>query len=156
MRARKPHVKVLGLTATADHKTEQDISAQLAPERASHLAVQRRSMDRPNIALSTYACQGMAHKLAALEQLVQALPEPGLIYCATRDHTEIVSDYLTHRGLDVPAYHAGKTPDQKRALQSSFLAGHHAAISARGQTNTCAAVSIQSQAHDQSTAEIIE
>ncbi|MEO1714785.1 MAG: hypothetical protein AAFU60_15755, partial [Bacteroidota bacterium] len=52
-----------------------------------------------------------------------ALPSPGLIYCATRDHTQIVADFLQEQGLDVPAYHAGRTPERKKELQTSFLQG---------------------------------
>ena len=130
VRQRHPQVYVLGLTATADERCARDICKQLAPQDADALAIMRRSMDRPNLALMTCTREGMAQKLATLAQLIPTLPSPGLIYCATRENTQIVSDYLIEQGLDVPAYHAGLEPDTKRALQGSFLRGEHAAISA--------------------------
>ncbi len=130
MRERRPEALVLGLTATADERAERDIAAQLAPDADSALAVMRRSMDRPNLALFRAKADGMAQKLATLEQLIPSLESPGLIYCATRDNTEIVAEYLRERGLNVVAYHAGKDPERKRELQDAFLAGKYAAISA--------------------------
>lgn len=130
LREMHPEVRVLGLTATADARTEADISAQLAPAGEEALLVHRRSMDRPNISLWGMEANGMEHKLAILKELLPTLEGPGLIYCATRDNTEIVSDYLTDAGLNVPAYHAGKSPERKQQLQSAFIAGDFPAISA--------------------------
>lgn len=118
-------VRVLGLTATADARTEADISAQLAP-----IAVQRHSMDRPNLALSVRAAVGWGDKLALLDTLVGSWPPVGLLYCATRENTEIVAEYLASRGHRVAAYHAGLAPDDKRALQEAFLRGDYTAIAA--------------------------
>ncbi len=128
LRQKHPEVKVLGLTATADRRAEHDISAQLAPTPDHPLIVHRRSMERENLSLYGLHTPDMAHKLATLKKLIPMLPQPGLIYCATRDNTELVSDFLTEEGLDVPAYHAGKTPEQKEALQRSFLLGDYPAI----------------------------
>ena len=130
LRERHPDVRVLGLTATADARTEGDISAQLAPRGVDALPVHRRSMDRSNISLWRTQAKGMAHKLAILKRLLPSLDGPGLIYCATRDHTEIVAEYLTHAGLNVSAYHAGKDPELKRELQRAFIAGDFEAIAA--------------------------
>ena len=117
--------RVLALTATADARTEADICDQLAP-----LAVRRRSMDRPELSLATRRVTGQAEKLALLDTLLTQGPTPMLLYCATRDHTEEVAGYLASRGHDVVAYHAGLPPDRKRALQTAFLDGRHAAIAA--------------------------
>ena len=130
LRAKSPHIYVLGLTATADQRCEQDISAQLAPASDEPLIVHRRTMDRPNIVLHDLSATSQAHKLAMLHQILPTLGDQGLIYCATRDHTEIVSDYLTFKGLPVPAYHAGRDPELKRELQDAFLQGEFPAISA--------------------------
>ena len=121
----KGAVRVLALTATADARAEADIRRQLEP-----LDVQRQSMDRPNLALSVQAVRGFGEKLALLDHLVRDAPPCGLIYCATRENTEIVAEYLAHRGHEVVAYHAGMPPEHKRALQSDFLAGRFTAIAA--------------------------
>lgn len=121
----KGDVRVLGLTATADARTEADIRRQLAP-----VEVRRHTMDRPNLALYAQPVRGMGAKLELLDRLVGTWPACGLLYCATRDHTELVAEYLQSRGHSVEAYHAGLDPDRKRALQTRFLEGGFTAISA--------------------------
>ncbi len=118
-------VRVLALTATADKRTQNDIETQLAP-----IEVQRRTMDRPNLALSASAVNGMGEKLEVLETLLAEESGCGLLYCATRENTEIVAEYLSGRGRRVAAYHAGMAPDRKRQLQQGFLAGRYEAIAA--------------------------
>jgi len=125
LREKGDGVRVLGLTATADGRAEEDIRRQLAP-----IEVHRRDMDRPNISLATRSVQGFAEKLEILDQLVGSAEPCGLLYCATRENTEIVAEYLAHRGHNVAAYHAGFAPEDKRRLQTDFLAGKYTAIAA--------------------------
>jgi ATP-dependent DNA helicase RecQ len=87
-------------------------------------------MDRPNLHLAVVQVGGLAHKLAYLTEVLPRLPAPGLLYCATREHTELVAGFLRGRGLDVAAYHAGMEPEDKRRLQGEFLAGRYRAIAA--------------------------
>lgn len=132
--AERPHARVLALTATADARTEADIRAQLEAIGDRAIAVQRRSMDRPNLSLAVHPVRSFEDKLAWLARALPGLPAPGLIYCATRDNTAAVAEYLDAqlgpRGLRVSAYHAGLPPDRKRALQERFLAGDFTAIAA--------------------------
>ena len=133
LRVRRPDARVLGLTATADRRAEADIARQLVPGDRP-LPVHRRTMDRPNLALEVVPCETYATKLAWLSDAVARLPRPGLIYCATRQNTEIVATWLaqsaSQAGYEVAAYHAGMDPDAKRRLQADFLAGRFAAIAA--------------------------
>lgn len=126
----RPNLAVLALTATADARCEADIAAQLRGRDEAPLTVHRRSMDRPNIALSVRSVETFGAKLAWLLETLPQLEGPGLLYCATRDNTEVVAEYLSAHGLNVAAYHAGMDPDRKRRLQTSFLAGDFLAISA--------------------------
>lgn len=121
---------VLGLTATANKRTEKDIAKQLAPADDRPLSVVRKSMERPELALKTIATDSMQDKLVKLTQVVKRLEKPGLIYCATREHTEIVASYLKQAGFDVPAYHAGIAEYKKRKLQNEFLEDEYPAIAA--------------------------
>ena len=130
LRRRHETIRVLGLTATADARCERDISAQLAPSREHPITVHRRTMDRPNLSLWRMPLRTIEQKLAALARLIPTLQGPGLIYCATRDNTEIVSDWLVEQGFDVPAYHAGRAPEKKLELQQAFIRGDYPAISA--------------------------
>jgi ATP-dependent DNA helicase RecQ len=67
-------------------------------------------------------------KLSFLARQLPKWEGSGILYCATRENTEIVRDYLREQGLDVVSYHAGYESDRKRALQEAFLAGHRKAI----------------------------
>jgi len=130
LQERHPQLRVLGLTATADERVEADIRDQLQGPGGTPLQVHRSGMDRPNISLAVVGLAGMARKLAYLAQIVPRLPAPGLLYCATREHTELVAEYLRARGLSAAAYHAGLEPEHKRELQADFLAGRYPAIAA--------------------------
>ena len=88
---------------TADARVEADIRHQLEGHGAPPLTVHRSSMDRPNLALAVVAQPGMAHKLAYLAQLVPRLPRPGLLYCATRERSELVAEYLQLHDVDAAA-----------------------------------------------------
>ena len=127
---RRDRLRVLGLTATADRRTEEDIAAQLAPEPDRPLKVLRAEMDRPNLSLATVMVSGAAEKLAWLDSYLSGVDGTGILYCATRDNTDVVASYLAGRGHDVVAYHAGLPPADKLRLQSAFTAGEHRAIAA--------------------------
>ncbi len=124
----KQPLRVLGLTATANEETEADIRAQLESSSTVKLHVIRSSMDRPNIALAVVPLRGMAEKLLYLDSLLPRMPGCGLIYCATRENTETVAEYLSSHGIRAAAYHAGFEPERKRVLQAQFISGEHQVI----------------------------
>jgi ATP-dependent DNA helicase RecQ len=126
--ARRPDLRVLALTATANERTEADIVSLLGTE-AGALLVHRQGMDRPNLELEVHEVHGLPDKLARLTSVVSRELErlraagvagSGILYCATRDQTEIAAGFLQGRGVEVVAYHAGLDPDRKRELQRSF------------------------------------
>lgn len=115
-----PNLKILGLTATAADAAEKDILRQLfSPERPG--SVLRESMDRPNLSLSVHPMRGSASKLLLTEQIVNNEKGVGLIYCATRENTEMVARYLQKKGINAIAYHAGIDAEEKRRLQQAFI-----------------------------------
>lgn len=118
-------VRVLALTATADARTAGDIVHQLAP-----IETHRRSMDRPNISLHVQQVASFAEKLRLLDAFLHTEPGCCLLYCATRENTEIVAEYLARQGHSIAAYHAGLPPHRKKALQTEFLEGRFRAIAA--------------------------
>jgi ATP-dependent DNA helicase RecQ len=126
--ARRPDLRVLALTATANERTEADIVSLLGTD-AGALAVHRQGMDRPNLALEVHGVRSLPSKLARLSVVVSrelerlrsaGLSGSGILYCATRDQTEIAAGFLQECGVDVVAYHAGLEPDRKRELQRAF------------------------------------
>jgi ATP-dependent DNA helicase RecQ len=122
-------IKVLGLTATANNKTEDDIKLQLSSINKK-VQVHRESMNRPNIRLSVFQTEGLAEKLLMLEELVKRVEGDGLVYCATRDNTELVAEYLREKRVNAIAYHAGFGADEKRKLQQEFTNGKYKVIAA--------------------------
>ncbi len=127
---RHAELRVLGLTATADARTEADIARQLAAADGPPLRVLRATMDRPNIALQLRPVRGAGHKLAELLAVIEAQDGGGIVYCATRDRSELAAEYLQECGVSAVAYHAGLAPELKRELQEQFIAGAHQAICA--------------------------
>jgi ATP-dependent DNA helicase RecQ len=127
---RRPNVRVLGLTATADARTEADIARQLVGAGEEPLRVLRSPMDRPNIALAVARVADFGEKLALLADLLPRWEGSGILYCATRENTELTADYLKQQGLGVVSYHAGYEPSRKRWLQESFIRGDFKAIAA--------------------------
>lgn len=127
--AKNPSLKILGLTATANAVTQEDICQQLSAKGRS-LEVMRESMNRPNISLSVRREGTLAGKLSACDALVGQLPGCGLIYCATRENSELVADYLHNKGICAAAYHAGFEPDRKRQLQDEFFHDRYKVIAA--------------------------
>ncbi len=120
-------LKVLGITATANQKTEHDIAAQLSTTDKP-LQIHRHSMNRANIQLTVLDTFGLKEKLLAVRSLLKKLNGAGLIYCATRDNTELVAEYLQTQGIAVAAYHAGFNSNAKIALQNDFIANRYQAI----------------------------
>lgn len=124
-----PEIKLLALTATANTQTEVDIQKQFVVNQHP-MIVHRESMNRPNIRLSVIQSRGTASKLATLTQLLPLLKGCGLIYCATRENTEIVAEYLTGQGIKAAAYHAGIETSQKLSIQNDFIQDEYKVIAA--------------------------
>ncbi|HEX2549798.1 MAG TPA: RecQ family ATP-dependent DNA helicase [Gammaproteobacteria bacterium] len=122
-------IKLLALTATANKKTEEDIKNQFKIQRKT-LTVQRESMQRKNIRLTVIQTQGVEYKLATLTHLFQFLKGCGLIYCATRENTERVAEFLNDQGIKAAAYHAGIPIQHKLSIQNDFLADRYPVIAA--------------------------
>lgn len=124
-----PQIKILGLTATANERVEEDIKKQLTLCN-QEVVVLRDTLNRPNIKLSVIKARGVEAKLAACEELVKRMNGCGLIYCATRENTSLVADFLKIRGLSAEAYHAGMRSEDKLQLQRDFIADKYKALCA--------------------------
>lgn len=112
-----PRVPVLAVTATAPLRVQQDIQKQMGGE----LRVIRGMLHRPNLELRVQPVSGEHEKRLWVLHLLQNFPGTGLIYCATRSNTEMISEFLAQAGIDAPYYHAGLDEERRRSLEKAFM-----------------------------------
>ncbi len=115
---------VMAATATATPKVAEEIAERLGLR--DWVAV-RSGFDRPNLSFDVVGLEGkgaVARKRAALlHVLAQPGAQPAIVYCGTRKHTEEVTELLRGRSVRAVSYHAGMTPDARRASQEAFMGG---------------------------------
>ena len=115
---------VMAATATATPKVAEEIAERLGLR--DWVAV-RSGFDRPNLSFDVVGLEGkgaVARKRAALlHALAQPGARPAIVYCGTRKHTEEVTELLGGRGMRTVSYHAGMTPNARRASQEAFMGG---------------------------------
>jgi ATP-dependent DNA helicase RecQ len=116
---------VMAATATATPKVAEEIAMRLGLR--DPVAV-RSGFDRPNLSFDVVGLEGkgaVARKRATLlHALAPGEARPAIVYCGTRKHTAEVTALLVERGLRAVGYHAGMTPDARRASQEAFMDGH--------------------------------
>ena len=117
LRKHFPDVPMIGLTATADPQTRQDVLQRLGLVQAQCFI---SGFDRPNI------CYQIELKQQPKQQLLRFIKErhsedSGIVYCLSRKKTEDIAAWLTAQGFTALPYHAGM-PYETRALhQQRFL-----------------------------------
>ncbi|MBC8496629.1 MAG: RecQ family ATP-dependent DNA helicase [Chloroflexi bacterium] len=115
LRGRLPEVVTLAVTATATRRVRQDIKTSLVIADANEFI---SSFDRQNLVLS------VDDKIAAVVQardFLDAHPgQAGIIYCATRDQVDVLTDQLAALGYPVLPYHAGMDDEARRQNQRRF------------------------------------
>ncbi len=112
-----PDVPRIALTATATAETRREIVSKLGLGQARMFV---SSFDRPNIRYR------IDEKLSPRQQLLEFIDrehrgDSGIVYVLSRKSTEQVANYLTDRGIDAVAYHAGLSADVRRHTQDRFL-----------------------------------
>lgn len=106
---------VLATTATANDRVMNDLAKTLGPR----LKVKRGPLARPSLALQTIRMPAATDRLAWLAETVPNLRGSGIIYTLTVRDSELVTDWLRQRGLDVRVYHA-RSPDRE-GLEEALL-----------------------------------
>ncbi|WP_093669655.1 RecQ family ATP-dependent DNA helicase [Sporolactobacillus nakayamae] len=113
------HPPCLAVTATADERVREDIVRSL---ELHHVSQTLMSVDRANIALVVQRVATNDEKVDHLCHLLENTRLPGIIYCASRDWTERLADYVRRKlGLRVAYYHGGMDPVDRRKIQNQFL-----------------------------------
>ena len=122
--ARPPRPAVMAATATATPRVAEEIAARLGLR--DWLGV-RSGFDRPNLTFDVVGLEGkgaVARKRAALlYALAREDARPAIVYCGTRKHTSEVTELLAEHGFGAVCYHAGMSPDARRASQEAFMSG---------------------------------
>ena len=121
------HPPVLALTATAPPPVRQEIIDRLALDDPAVVAT---GFDRPNITLEVDRYVNRADKERAVLDRVPDLPQPGLLYTATRKDAEFYAEELSDRGLRTAAYHAGMKRSEREAVHEQFLDGRFDVVAA--------------------------
>jgi len=117
LKTRFPGVPRIALTATADHRTRDEIVTQLSLQDAECYV---SSFDRPNIRYHIEPESG--GREALLRFIERAHPgDSGIVYCLSRRKVEATADWLNARRRSALPYHAGLSDDVRRSNQERFL-----------------------------------
>jgi ATP-dependent DNA helicase RecQ len=112
------HPRVVALTATASPPVRQEIVERLEM-REPRIVV--HGFDRPNIRLAVDGFSDEKDKREALIERVVDAPKPGIVYAATRKHTEELAAALGEQGVNAVAYHAGMGAGDRTRVQETFM-----------------------------------
>ncbi len=108
---------VLGLTATANHRVEQDIKKQMG----SNVNVYRGTMERPNLRLQVIPVMHDIEKLAFILEYIQKSSGTGVVYTGTRDNAELVCRFLQSQKISAEFYHGDLETEQRHAVQNRWM-----------------------------------
>jgi ATP-dependent DNA helicase RecQ len=116
---------VMAATATATPRVAGEIAARLGLHEWLSI---RSGFDRPSLAFDVVSVEGkgaVARKRAALLHVLEdPTARPAIVYCGTRKDTDEVAALIAERaGIETVRYHAGMTPDARRASQAAFMEG---------------------------------
>ncbi|WP_374442342.1 DNA helicase RecQ [Stella sp.] len=117
VRAALDGVQTIALTATADAATRADIVERLF-DGDPEIFVQ--GFDRPNLFLAMSPKGSARNQIAAF--VGQRAGQNGIVYCASRQKTEDLAEYLRGQGHRALAYHAGMDKEARDRVQDVFQA----------------------------------
>ena len=115
LRNRLPQAVTLAITATATKRVREDIKQSLQIPDANEFV---SSFNRENLLLS------VVDKINGLTQTCEFLndhkKQSGIIYCATRNQVDELTEYLVSLGYPILPYHAGMEDETRRENQYRF------------------------------------
>jgi ATP-dependent DNA helicase RecQ len=109
---------MIALTATATEKVQEDIVQQL---RVNEPQIFLTSFNRPNLTYSVLPKRDAFQSTVSL--LREHAGQSAIIYCFSRNETEVLSEKLRADGFKSLAYHAGMSADERSAVQDKFIGG---------------------------------
>jgi len=117
----------LALTATATPAVRAEILDNLG---LSNPLVHVGGFDRPNLGWAVERSRDDSTRRARLKAVLRSRPGPALVYAPTRRLAELAGRSLSRMGWPVGVYHAGRTPEERAAVQESFMEGRLRVVSA--------------------------
>lgn len=115
---------ILALTATATGKIIDDIKVQLG----NNLKIIKGSLNRVNLQLHSIPCKNTDEKLYWILRIIQNLEGSGLVYCARKADTVMISDWLNYNGVKSCFYHGGLEKEQRQIIEQEFFENKYKAI----------------------------
>lgn len=115
---------VLALTATANHRVEQDIMQQIG-ETALLI---RGSMQRSNLHVSVTHMQGDKEKLSYLAENIPVWLGSGIVYTATKESTEKVATFLKQQGIEAEYYHASRSNSVRQEIEQGLMKNRYKVV----------------------------
>lgn len=107
------------LTATATEHVREDILGTL---QLREPAVVISGFARDNLDFGITHCESRKAKFERILKVV-ARWKTGIIYCSTRKNVMLVFEELSSQHLNVVAYHAGMTDEEREFSQNAFVSG---------------------------------
>lgn len=121
-----PSVPILTLTATASTKVREDINKILKLVNPQLII---GDFDRPNLLIGIQSKIGNSmSSIASL--LAKYKNEYVIIYCNSRNNTDLLAENITNIGVKCSAYHAGMSDINRANVQQSFIDGDIKCITA--------------------------
>jgi ATP-dependent DNA helicase RecQ len=113
---RFPDVPRMALTATADAATRREILEKLDLSRATQFV---SSFDRPNICYRVRLKENGKRQLH--DFIAKGHPgETGIVYCRSRKRVDDIAAWLSQRGVNAVAYHAGLSSEERNHRLQRF------------------------------------
>ena len=116
LRQNFPNIPIIALTATATEDVRKDIIKQLSLQDHKMFI---SSFNRPNL---SYEVAPKKDSFASILDLIRGYKNASvIIYCFSRNDTQIMVDKLNAHGLNAVAYHAGLSAKIRKENQEKFI-----------------------------------
>jgi len=117
----------IALTATATREVRNDIAVHLElGEWADHV----EGFDRENLFFRVTEIRSEIDKYTEIERCLDQMKGSGIIYSATRKHTEAVTGILRSKGISAVTYHGGLKDEERKNAQDMFMKSRVRVVSA--------------------------
>ncbi len=125
---------ILCLTATAKPDVVSDIREHFQSRVGVDLALLDGGAVRTNLAFEVRPTRRETKLSDVFDVISELLPREGrsgaVVYCATRNSTERVADFLKQQGMAAEHFHAGLAAEDKKEIQERFRVGDLRVIAA--------------------------